>query len=144
MYQLIKEESIKLHCTHNSKSVHCQFCEIVFKGTAFVWTVGTKWGKLFRKQSSSLRNGSRNHFPDWQSKTELIDFKDHTYIYPPLPNYSGLLHYVFIPRVKQWIKNSTWLFHYICEKSMQKIWVEVWKKCIWFIHDSASVCPWPS
>jgi len=53
----------------------------VFKGTAFVWNVGTKWGKLLRKQSSNLHNGSKNHFPDWQSKTELIDFKDHAYIY---------------------------------------------------------------
>lgn len=114
----------------------------IFKGTAFMWNVGTKWGKLLRKQSSSLHNGSRNHFPDWQSKTELIGFKDHAYIYiSPPPGYWGLLHYVFIPRVKQWIKNSAWLFYYICEKSMQKKWVEVWQKCIWFIHDSTSLCP---
>lgn len=115
----------------------------VFKVTAFVWNAGTKWGKLLRKQSSSLHNGSKNHFPGWQSKTELIDFKDHAYacIYP---SYWGLLHYVFIPRVKEWIKNSAWLFYYICEKSIQKKWVEVWQKCIWFIHDSTSVCPWPS
>jgi hypothetical protein len=53
----------------------------VFEGTAFVWNVGTKWGKLLSKQSNSLHNGSKNHFPAWQSKTELIDFKDHACIY---------------------------------------------------------------
>jgi hypothetical protein len=107
-------------CYKAQQDGYCQ--RNVFKWTAFVWNVGTEWGKLLRKQSSSLHNGSKNHFPDWQSMIELIDGRDHAYFFFIIEVYcitcsflgsnseSRILFDYFITSIKNKCKINEWKF----------------------------------